>query len=396
MTRRVLELQEYAARHWPRSELREEVGATIWRHFGKQVDVEFPSPRTGDVWKLTSKGWVGFIPLNDDLGLALRPKVPVRNLFRMLEVAYGLDTLRTFDTLYECDQIDDLYERVVLLLARLVLVRARRGLHRAYLNHHDRLPYLRGRLDVGRLLRAPWRAQLPCHFDEHTADVAENQLLLWALHVARRSGICSEATLAVVRRAHRLLRARVDLHPCDASEYLTRNYDRLTEDYRPLHALGWFVVEHAGPAHQCGDREMVPFLLDMNRLFERFVASWLRRHLPEGHHIRAQQRLQFGENGDVRFIVDLVLTDRLGAPRAVMDTKYKRSTSPRSADVAQVVAYSQALGVREAMLIYPTTAADWDGWVGDTHVRALGFDLGGDLGEAGAGVMKWLIGLGEA
>lgn len=383
MTRRVLELREYARREWPRHDIPDALGEAIWRRFGKQMDVEFPSPRTGNAWRLTSKGWVGFIPINDEVGVALRPKVPVRNLFGMLELAYNLDALRTFPSLYECNSLDELYERVVLLLAKQTLRRVQRGLHRLYLSDADRLPYLRGRLEVHQFMRSPWSPALPCRFDEHSADIVDNRLLLWALHVARRSGICRPEVVPSVRQAHRLLRTRLTLEPQPAAAYLNRRYDRLTEDYRTLHALGWFVVHHSGPTHETGDHEMVPFLIDMNRLFERFVAAWMKRNLPREFRVRAQERMRFGEEGDVRFYIDLVLTDAEGRPLAVMDTKYKRSSSPSSDDLAQVVAYAEAIGVTDAILIYPHTSTGWAARVGETQVRTLTFDIGRDLDEAG-------------
>src|SRR5262245_12876398 len=86
--RTTIELTEFQTLELDRTALSNELGEDLWRRFSDKVDVDFPSPPTGHRWRLTSQGWVGYLPLSDEVGVALRPKVPIRNLFRMLEYAY--------------------------------------------------------------------------------------------------------------------------------------------------------------------------------------------------------------------------------------------------------------------------------------------------------------------
>src|ERR1700730_19069886 len=88
---RVIELVEYGPKALPRDELTQEVAEKIWRKFEKQISIEPPSFQTGYNWQLTSRGYVGFLPIDEDLTLAIRPKVPLKSLFGMLEYAYQLD-----------------------------------------------------------------------------------------------------------------------------------------------------------------------------------------------------------------------------------------------------------------------------------------------------------------
>ena len=70
-------------------------GEYLWRRHdqqGGQLGVEEPSFRNAHQWQLTSKGWVGTIPLTADLQLHLQPKAPVANLFCMLAYAYQLQS----------------------------------------------------------------------------------------------------------------------------------------------------------------------------------------------------------------------------------------------------------------------------------------------------------------
>ncbi len=80
----VIELEEYVPQRFPRDELPDAVGELLWPQYQHQVAVDFPSPKTGSQWQLTAQGWVGHLPLSDAWSIALRPKVPIENIFRML------------------------------------------------------------------------------------------------------------------------------------------------------------------------------------------------------------------------------------------------------------------------------------------------------------------------
>src|SRR5206468_2502813 len=117
----------------------------LWRNYSAQVAVEIPSFKNEHNWQLTALGWVGYIPLSKDLGVALRPKVALDNLFRMLEYAYRLKSFHFLEGLFDCQSLEEFYERLAHVLARRVLDRGRKGFYRSYLNQADQIPFLRGR-----------------------------------------------------------------------------------------------------------------------------------------------------------------------------------------------------------------------------------------------------------
>ena len=117
--------------------------------------------------------------------------------------------------------------------------------------------------------------------------------------------------------------------PYTSESCVNRKYNRLNEDYRLLHSLFRFFLENTGPSHEVGDHTMLPFLVDMASLFELFVAKWLQAHPVEGIQTRAQERMLIGENEDLEFRIDLLVTDSAkGNVLAVADTKCKVPDSP--------------------------------------------------------------------
>src|SRR5437868_1316704 len=104
---------------------------------------------------------------------------------------------------------------------------------------------------------------------------------------------------------------------------------------------------------------MLPFLIDMNELFEQFVAEWLCVNVPKGYSLQIQSRFVIGGNYNLQFVIDLVLTDvEAGKVVCVLDTKYKRAQRPDQSDIEQVTAYAEAKGSNQAMLVYPAEMPD--------------------------------------
>ncbi len=392
--RRTISLTEYQPRRLARTELAETEAELLWRRYPAQVAVDFPSPKSDGQWQLTALGWAGYIPVSPELGLSLQPKVPLANMFRMLAYAGQIHSFRFLPELVACRSLPEFYEYLAGVLAGKVLERGRKGFYRAYLPQAERLPYVRGRLDVPALARSPEQVRPVCHYQQRTTDIEDNQILGWTLGRIMQSGLCSERTLPAIRRAYRALQGLVTPAPYTALDCAGRVYNRLNEDYRPLHALCRFFLEHTGPGHTSGDRTMLPFLVNMARIYERFVAGWLEAHLPPGLGLEPQAQVYLSHTDQLHFKIDLVVyeTGHRDSPRYVLDTKYKVAGGPATEDIAQVIAYAQATGCRQAVLVYPTPLdRPLDSWVGDIRVRGLTFTLDGDLEEAGSRFFQALL-----
>jgi 5-methylcytosine-specific restriction enzyme subunit McrC len=392
--RRIIELEEYSSRRLPRHELSDEVAQVLHRDFSRQVAVQPPSFLNGHEWELAGLGFVGFIPVTSELGLQLKPKVEIRNLFRMLEVAYSLREFTIFDDLFDAKSLAEFYEHLAIVLSKRVMDRCRKGIYAQYLAQDEALPYVRGQVNLQPWLRTPWRVEIPCHFEEHTADIEDNQLLGWTLQRILHSGRCTEArSLPTVRRAYHALRQTVTLQPYGALSCINRLYNRLNADYHPMHALCFFFLDHSGPSHELGDHKMLPFLIDMAGLFERFVAEWLRCNLADRYLVKAQDNYTIDPGAGLHFKIDLVVEERRsGQVRWVMDTKYKAPPGgPAASDIQQVVAYAEAKEATEAILIYPTLlTSPLNSRVGNVRVRTLTFSLDGDLDLAGQRFLQTL------
>ncbi|MEG4631356.1 restriction endonuclease [Microcoleus sp. AR_TQ3_B6] len=386
----IIELTEYKSASFEQDSIPESVGQKIHNNYDKEIDIEFPTFKTKYQWHLKSKGRAGNIPISPEFHIAISPQVPINNLFGMIDYAYNLN-IKFPQGSIQCQSLQQSYEKLANILAHKILERCRKGLYRDYLFKAERLAYIRGRVDLRSALQKPWDVKLKCHYNEQTGDIEENQILAWTLFIIGRSGLCRESVSSTVRKAFHALQGFVTLKPFKSKACIDRNYHRLNEDYQLLHALCRFFLDNTGPSHEKGDREMLPFLIDMANLYEQFVAEWLKANTPKGFFVKQQHRVTHDQNYFDR--IDLLLCDIVTSKvQYVLDTKYKATDKVASNDIHQIVAYANALNCQNAILVYPQNLKQpLEIKHGDIRVCSLTFSLDRDLNEAGKTFLASLL-----
>ena len=375
-------LSEYTSVEFGQDELPDAVGETLWEDYGSKIDVEFPTRKTNGKWVLTNQGYGGRISINSDWSFELEPKTTVRTILGMLEYAYDLESFEILDGLYDADTLTDYFDEIARTLAKGVVRRQQQGLHKNYVEREEQLSAVKGSIDFNKTARRPWDANPHVQHREITVDSEDNQILLWTLQKILSSDAPSESTMETVRRAYRPMASEISLKPFRAEDCIGREYRRLNQDYEPLHALCRLILDTATPTRSVGEERMLPFIVDMARLYESFVAEWLDLHLPSQHSVEAQEPVEIGDSGR-SYDVDLVFYQGDNAV-AVADTKYKVPSEPAAEDISQVIAYAEAKQVERAFLVYPEVLDNTiNTSVGDIDVNTLTFGLSDDLGEEG-------------
>jgi 5-methylcytosine-specific restriction enzyme subunit McrC len=151
-----IKLYEYEPIFLDTKDYPEYIGEFIWNNFKEKIDIEFPTIKTINRLKLTSLGWVGYIPIDRELWISLLPKVPINNIFKMLEYAYRLESFYLLKDIIECNTIQDFFERLANILALRIIDRGRKGFYKEYKEKTEKLSYIAGRLDIKKMLMKPW------------------------------------------------------------------------------------------------------------------------------------------------------------------------------------------------------------------------------------------------
>ena len=370
----------------PETGLSPAVAEELFETYGSRIKVTFPTPATNRCYVLRSNGYVGQLTTSDGSTFHIEPKVELQSIFRMLELAYDVPALELMPGTSQLAAAKDIFEHLAFMLSDRILQRVRKGLHREYVEYHERLPVLRGRVDVAESLQLAVRATptLACDFEDLTSNVDENRIPAWVLYQLRRFEFRREPVLRHVRRAFRALSAACDLKQYASADCARRSYDRMTSDYRPIHAICRFFLDQMGPRHEQESAKFLPFLVNMPRLFEGAVAQCLKQHCSEDYRIVTQRALKLDSGGRYTFRPDIVVEDRRsGQALVVLDTKYKDPEKMALADIAQVIAYATALGCSRAGLVYPVEIAARGVSAGAVDVEPLTWDLETGLRDAG-------------
>ncbi|MXY74651.1 MAG: hypothetical protein F4Y83_07010, partial [Acidimicrobiia bacterium] len=232
-----------------------------------------PEPRW---WQVTAGHYVGTL-VSEDLRIHIQPKIRLENLFLLLGVGLREQDWKKAAALYDLKQ--DLLPAVISFFTRSVDLTLRRGIYRSYRIERERLPTIRGRLDIPRqLTRAGVVYPIDCRFDEYTADVAENRYLMTAaLKALGVSGVLSTDR----RRLHRILGILEEVSTVPVRpELLDRmSFNRLNAHYEPSLRLARLLLENLTLRDDPGETQALSFMVDMNFLFERYVTDRLQRTL---------------------------------------------------------------------------------------------------------------------
>ena len=352
MTPNQIVLTEYQSSLFPADTFTQTEAQALWNNFRPQIQVEPPSFQNNQQWVLTPQGWAGHLPISHHKTLVVEPKVTVQNLFAMLQQVYQLPSFRFLDGVTQTDTVAGFIDLLAHELASRVLDRLRKGVYQEYLEKREPIGTVRGRIDTKWLATHPASPSIQCDFTEQTADLPFNQSLAYTLRQIAMTGLCSPATLQLVNRAWRQL--PVTLMPFTSNELAGWHYARLNADYRPMHALCRLFLDGLIPTHKPDNlgSAMLPFLVNMPVLYEKYVASWLQAHLPTGYTLREQERVRLDASHARHVDIDLVIFDAAGQPAIVLDTKYK-SGEPSNDDIYQVTFYAREIGCKSAGLVYP-------------------------------------------
>jgi len=325
--------------------------------------------------RVRARSWVGVVRV---AGHEIRvvPKHTHRSLgvLTMLRYASGgmPEQVRSARTVQEGDR--NLLDLMCLLLADESEMVVRQGALQDYVEHEEALAALRGRLLVDRQVHMRYGQvdEVECRFDELETDIAENRILAAGLAVASR--VCTD--IAIKARVRRLAAAFAEL--CSVAQGVTdaaepMEYTRRNKHYAVGHIWARLLLAQHGihDLYAPGTPQTQAFLLDMNVLFERFIAQALEDSAT-GTPFRVDRQSSTGSiivdalNGRTytRVRPDVLVRHSERAETYPVDTKYKLYDERRVApeDVYQAFLYAFAFhpghGPRQASLVYPSDRSE--------------------------------------
>lgn len=316
-----------------------------------------PAPGRPGLWRVRGSGKIGSARISagdDSVIVSVAPKVPIARVLFLL--GYRRNMRFWLDDPVPAAPEQDLLPAVAHIYASQAEDAVRKGLLHGYREREATSSVVRGRLRHGDQLRIHHGRRLPLEIthDDHTTDIAENQLLITAINTLLR--LPFELPTPVRVRLRRLQRRFADVTPVRRGQQLPGwQPTRLNARYHRALQLAELILRDASVEHRQGELSVHGFLVDPAALFEDFVTVAFRKALADhpGHSVR-EPVCHLDEDDSISLKPDFVHYHPDGTPAGVADAKYKveQSTGYPNPDVYQVLAYCTALDLGAGHLVY--------------------------------------------
>ena len=376
----------------------------------------------GRNFQVQAGGCVGIIPLNDRVALDVRPRVPINNLERLVNLAeHRPHSLKPHRRSYDFHAetapalldllTDSLIEQIELIIAQ--------GLLRKYEERSETTAFPRGRFDIDRTLRL--RAQGTNHrvhasWFEQTQDVAANRCLKYALNFLLRQyrNLRGDKSIRqMVTRLNRCYRAFQGVTLESSKRFLrapsVRDPRFLPANrayYADALSLAVGLIENRGVDFGSEGRafSLDSLLIRMDVVFEDYLREALTLQLaelnseltvlngnkPVGQTQGAKKRY-FDQSPDYPLsewaTPDMMISRKESDRRAAnplylvaMDVKYKPKEKPDRDDLNQIVSYAVSYHVPTGVLVMPCIEGESSGLtligrMGTIEIYRYAFDL---------------------
>ncbi|QED29968.1 hypothetical protein FRD01_22575 [Microvenator marinus] len=346
---------------------------------------------------LQPKNWIGIVQVGSLIVEILpkiyrAPKAPGtegqeteevfqrKNLLYMLSLSGDLP-LRDRDLASQSLHKAPISETLIRLFAEQLLEQLLLGVQHGYVHQEDNLRFLRGKLKFSQHIKHNFaRAdRFYTVYEEFLADTPLNRIFK-ATCVRLRDITRRPASQERLDSCLSIL-DEVSLKPLIAADFDNFTENRQNARFTSLINFCRLVWEGNIATGMRGKTATFALLFDMNAVFERFVAEFMRRHVirdfpdaqlsPQSKGLREYLLWRLNDKDERKGVLELkpdILVMCGDSPRLIIDTKWKQLATEKgnrygvtSGDLYQLYAYATRYDCSHNILLYP--------WVPDVKER---------------------------
>ena len=238
------------------------------------------------------------------------------------------------------------------------------GKDRNYINVEENLGVLRGRLLIDQQFKynLAHQERLFCRYDELSEDTLINQIFKFTLKLLLqkcRQFQTRKVVTELLMKFDGVSDTLIQRHIFDrvVSNRTNARFDELLVQSKRF-------IEGSNPDVNAGTHSSLALMFDMNRLFEKWVASEFKKYTTRQNLRLIEQeqtrKLASRENDDVFTLKpDYRIADTTGKTLLIADAKWKKldktykNLGILESDVYQLTTYAVSYGISNVCLIYP-------------------------------------------
>lgn len=265
--------------------------------------------------------------------------IPIHNIYYMLAYAFRDFRFDMFEDICG-ENFEDTHNLFAEILIRCVSSQLKQGLYKTYVSQEGALPVMRGRIDMlkTRALQQsnPYRAF--CNYDELSVNNPYNQVVKTTLQYLAKCSDVDEKRKQTIRQLIRFF-TLIDPIDMDSVRIEQFRFDRNNQNYQFLAYICLFIFKELLMTTEEGIYKLKSLSDDkIERLFEKFVLEYFRRHHPEAKPRAAQIKWNTIEEPS-NSILPIMQTDimlSVGDRTLIIDTKYYNHALQRNFDKEKI------------------------------------------------------------
>jgi 5-methylcytosine-specific restriction enzyme subunit McrC len=315
-----------------------------------------------DGWDITANSVVGSIQIEEIL-FRIVPKLSIPQLIEWITIAYDLPSflLKNENVPYKADLLS--HEWIIKLFIHECYKIYSYGLKKDYTQKNVQVPYVKGEILLNQTILNWIRHDymFSCRYDQQTYWSKENEIIYVALfHMNLQNYNDPMVQRNIKKLLHvfgfdKPIRYKISLEPSYwINQILQLPKTRINQHYEAALKLLAFYWKGLSFSYQLGDAYGNAFLLNMNELFEIYIAKRLKREL-ESYSIEVEYQKHgwLAEGGKIKIIPDIVLRNKKGE-EVIIDTKYVQRHNDQSinSNIFQMLAYLIARNAKAGILLY--------------------------------------------
>lgn len=301
--------------------------------------------------------------------------IVIRNVYYMMSYAFRILKKQTNYKYVAKEDFEDAADLLAAILAKGVAQQIKQGLHREYVEKHETLPFIRGKLDLpgtirNRIRRDPKAA---CEFDELSEDNLLNRILKTTMKKLLQTEGVKKDRKDALKKNLVFFDCVGDL-PSLEVPWSRIQYQRNNRNYEMLICLCAMILDGMIQTTEHGKYRLAVFEeKHMPWLYENFILEYYRMHRPDLKPAHTQVKWDFqGEVVGREQIPDMKtdITLRKDGKTLIIDAKYyghilkaSRQNAQKklpSANLYQIFAYVKnmdrnATGNVSGLLLYAKT-----------------------------------------
>ncbi|MDP2153848.1 MAG: hypothetical protein Q8J66_09345 [Methylotenera sp.] len=335
---------------------------------------------------LVAGGYIGLIPINNNLAIEIKSKFSISNLTRIVAVAEdNFNTLSFFSRKYKesADQNPVVFEFMAECLLNELQTLQSEGILKTYLLKKEETSKIRGRVNINDSIKSLWSHghfnKAAINYYDFTSDNAFNRLIKYTIKY------CIEELAFIKSKKISLRELLIEYYssfdsvsPTYSEASLNEVFDAIESDkvstlrnyYVNICEICRLILNKRGVdfSESGEDQLLSSFTLDMAVIFEKYLLNSVRSHrslLPENTLVldgnKEGKKCLYNQpsiaKGEAKPDIILKEGDQY---KLIVDAKYKVKT--KDTDRYQVVTHALSYNAKTAVLILPKD----DGYSGNS------------------------------